>query len=45
MMSFVDANRDPLGVAPICTVLRIAPSAYYTAKTRPVSARAARDVV
>ncbi len=36
------------GVEPICTVLtdagvQIAPSTYYAAKTRPVSARAVRD--
>ena len=37
-----------LGVEPICEVLRdaglqVAPSTYYAAKTRPVSARATRD--
>ena len=45
MVSFIDANGAELGVAPICKVLQIAPSTYYTAKTRPVSARASRDVV
>ena len=45
MVSFIDANRAELGVAPVCKVLQIAPSTYYTAKTRPESARAARDVV
>ena len=45
MVSFIDANRAELGVAPVCKVLQIAPSTYYTAKARPESARAARDVV
>lgn len=31
------------GVEPICHVLEIAPSTYWSAKTRPMSARAARD--
>ena len=31
------------GIEPICHVLEIAPSTYWSAKTRPVSARAARD--
>ena len=33
----------PLGVEFICTVLQVAPSSYYAAKTRPPSARARRD--
>jgi putative transposase len=33
----------PLGVELICTVLQVAPSSYYAAKTRPPSARARRD--
>jgi putative transposase len=45
---FIDANRDELGVEPICRVLtahgcQIAPSTYYAAKARPSSARARRD--
>ena len=44
-MSFVDANRDDLGVEPICRTLRVAPSTYYAAKNRPLSARAIRDAV
>ncbi len=44
-MSFVDANRDDFGIAPICTVLQVAPSTYYAAKNRPPSARAIRDAV
>lgn len=50
MSAFIDAHRDRFGVEPICRVLRahgvqIAPSTYYAAKTRPRSARAARDEV
>jgi len=45
MVSFIDTNRGELGVEPICTMLQIAPSTYYSFKSRPVSARAARDVV
>jgi putative transposase len=46
--TFIDDHKARFGVAPICTVLskhgvEIAPSSYYAAKTRPVSARAARD--
>ena len=33
------------GVEPICHVLEIAPSTYWSTKTRPVSARASRDAV
>ena len=47
-MAFVDDHRDRFGVEPICRVLtehgvKIAPSTYYAAKTRPPSARAVRD--
>jgi putative transposase len=42
IVEFIDANRDELGVEPICRVLQVAPSTYYAAKTRPVSARALR---
>jgi putative transposase len=45
MVAFIDANRAELGVEPICTTLQVAPSTYYCAKSRPVSARAVRDVV
>jgi putative transposase len=45
MVKFIDDNRDELGVEPICTVLQVAPSTYYSAKTRPLSARAIRDAV
>jgi putative transposase len=43
IVEFIDDNRDELGVEPICTVLQVAPSTYYAAKSRPVSARATRD--
>jgi len=44
-VSFVDGNRDEFGVEPICRVLQVAPSTYYAAKNRPLSARALRDAV
>jgi putative transposase len=40
---FIDANRARWGVEPICRVLQVAPSTYYTARSRPPSARAKRD--
>ncbi len=56
IVDFIDANRGDvvegrkLGVEPICTVLseaglKVAPSLYYAAKTRPASARSQRDAV
>ena len=45
IVAFIDDHRDEFGVEPICTVLQVAPSTYYTAKSRPLSARAVRDVV
>jgi putative transposase len=50
-MAFIDTRRDTddggcrWGVEPICEVLQIAPSTYWSAKTRPPSARAVRDAV
>jgi putative transposase len=49
-VAFIDAHRDRFGVEPMCRVLsehgvRIAPSTYYAAKTRPPSHRAQRDAV
>ena len=44
-MTFVDEHRDTFGVEPICRSLQVAPSTYYAAKRRPVSARALRDAV
>ena len=47
-MRFIDAHEGRFGVAPICRVLsehglKIAPSTYYDAKSRPPSKRALRD--
>ncbi len=44
-VEFIDAHRQEFGVEPICTALQIAPSTYYAAKKRPLSARAVRDAV
>ena len=38
MVAFIDACREDFGVEPICAQLPIAPSSYYDAKSRPVSA-------
>jgi len=48
VITFIDDHKDRFGVEPICRVLQghgcqIAPSSYYAAKIRPVSARAIRD--
>lgn len=47
IVEFIDANRDELGVEPICKALQVAPSTYYAAKRRELSpsARAMRDIV
>ena len=48
-MSFIDAHRTResgglrWGVEPICQVLEIAPTTYWSAKTRPPCARKIRD--
>ena len=44
-VSFIDANRHEFGVEPICSVLQVAPSTYYAAKSRTPSTRAIRDAV
>jgi putative transposase len=44
-VEFIDANRDELGVEPICRELQVAPSTYYAHKKRPLSARAVRDAL
>jgi putative transposase len=44
IVEFIDEHRDEHGVEPICTVLQVAPSTYYSAKARPASARSVRDV-
>jgi len=48
MVTYIDDHRGEFGVEPICRELtaagvKIAPSTYYAAKTRPPSARAIRD--
>ncbi len=43
MIAYVDANRERFGVEPICQVLEIAPSTYYSAKSRPPCRRKVRD--
>jgi len=50
MVAYIDGHRGEFGVEPICRELtaagvKIAPSTYYAAKTRPPSARAIRDAV
>jgi putative transposase len=45
MVRYIDEHRGEFGVEPICTALQVAPSTYYAAKSRPVSARAIRDAV
>ena len=45
IVAFIDEHRHVFGVEPICRVLQVAPSTYYTAKGRLLSARAVRDVV
>ncbi len=45
IVEFIDDNRDEFGVVPICDALQVAPSTYYSAKTRPLSDRAIRDAV
>ena len=42
-MSFITANKDHWGVEPICTVLPFAPSTYYAAISKHLSARETRD--
>ncbi len=43
IVDFIDENKEELGVEPVCKELQVAPSTYYAAKSRPLSARAARD--
>ena len=43
MIAFLDAHRERFGVEPICQVLEIAPSTYYSAKQRPPCRRRLRD--
>ena len=43
MTVFIDARRSEYGVEATCEVLPIAPSTYYAAQSRPLSARAPCD--
>jgi len=47
MAGFIDSARDEFGVEPICRVLQVAPSSYYTVKRREVApaARTVRDAL
>ena len=45
IVEFIDGHRDEFGVEPICKALQVATSSYYSAKSRPPSARAMRDAV
>ena len=45
MVDYIDRHKTTFGVEPICTVLQVAPSTYYAAKTRPLSPRRLRDDV
>jgi putative transposase len=45
MVDYIDTHTTEFGVEPICSVLQVAPSTYYAAKSRPISARAVRDAV
>jgi putative transposase len=38
-VEFIDANRSVYGVEPICAVLQVSPSSYYSKKSRPLSNR------
>jgi putative transposase len=42
-VKFINAHRERWGVEPICKVLQFAPSTYYAAVSRPLSARKQRD--
>jgi putative transposase len=43
MVAYIDGHKEEFGIEPICEVMQFAPSTYYAAKTRPLSARAIRD--
>ncbi len=43
MTRFIEAHRQCFGVEPICRELQVAPSSYYAARHRPLSARRVRD--
>ena len=43
MIAYIDAHRDTFGVEPILKTLEIAPSTYYSAKSRPPCRRQVTD--
>ena len=43
MIRYIEAHRERFGVEPICEVLEIAPSTYYSAKARPRCRRRIAD--
>jgi putative transposase len=43
MTTYIDEHARSFGVEPICRTLEIAPSSYYAARGRPLSARAIAD--
>ena len=45
IVAYIDEHRDEFGVEPICRVLQVAPSTYYSVKSRTPSARALRDAI
>ena len=45
IVDYIDAHRDEFGVEPICRTLQVAPSTYYSVKSRPPSARVVRDAL
>ena len=42
-MSFIQTHQERWGIEPICRALRIAPSTYYAATSRPPSTRSVHD--
>jgi putative transposase len=45
MVDYPDRHKDVYGIEPICRVLQVAPSTYYAAMPRALSARSVRDTV
>jgi putative transposase len=43
MIAYIDENKARFGIEPICSLLPIAPSTYYEARSRPPSAPSLRD--
>src|SRR5205085_6767003 len=43
IVGFIDDHRDEFSVESICKALRVAPSSYYSFKSRLPSARSVRD--